>query len=327
MCSLAGVFLGILRRAPVVYWVMDLNPDEAIALGRVRSDSPLVRVFNLLNQVALAKAHSVVALDRFMAARVLAKRHIPHKLSVFPPWPQEDHLGDVPHEDNPFRRANGLDGKFVVMYSGNHTRVNPISTVIRAAARLEHRSDIAFVFVGGGEAKKEVEEAIAGGAKNILSLPYQPLSYLKYSLSAADMHVVTLGEKCVGIVHPCKIYGAMAIGRPVLAVAPRPSHVADLLDGCDFGRQVNHDDVDGAVRAILETAAVSPEERAAMGGRGRRLVQSRFSKRLLCGQFMDILDTAIRRLPRIVPLEGEPQHGDACASIGNVAPADRRKAA
>ena len=116
------------------------------------------------------------------------------------------------------------------MYSGNHSRVNPITTLLQAAEALRDRTDIVFMFVGGGTAKKEVEVAIAAGATNIVSLPYQPIETLKYSLSAADLHVVTLGPSGVGIVHPCKIYGAMQVGRPILAVGPRPSHISDLLD-------------------------------------------------------------------------------------------------
>ncbi len=327
MCSVAGLVLGMLRRVPIVYWVMDINPDEAIAMGTVRGDSRLVRLFHLLNRTALAKAHSVVTLDRFMAMRLLRKRDISSKLTVFPPWPLENHLEAVPHEINPFRRAIGLEGKFVVMYSGNHSRMNPLSTVIRAAASLAHRRDIVFVFVGGGKAKTEVEDAIARGATNTISLPYQPLSELKHSLSAADVHVVTLGDRGVGIVHPCKIYGAMALGRPVLAVAPRPSHVTDLLDSSDMGRHVNHDDVDGLVRAIVELAAMGLVERAAMGSRGRALVQDHFSKRLLCGRFVDIVEAALRESRgRALPYQ-ESLQGEAQASSSKGVPGEGRQEA
>ena len=40
----------------------------------------------------------------------------------------------------------------------------------------------------------------------VLRLPYQPLQKLSASLSAADLQVAVMGEKFVGIVHPCKIY-------------------------------------------------------------------------------------------------------------------------
>jgi glycosyltransferase involved in cell wall biosynthesis len=327
MATLAGLALAALRRVPMVFWVMDINPDEAIALGAVRPRSLLVRLFDLLNRVALAAARRVVTLDRFMAARLLSKRDVSGKLAVFPPWPHQGHLDPVSHEHNPFRRTHGLDGKFVVMYSGNHSPVNPISTALEAAGRLRHRPDILFLFVGGGIGKKQVDQAVAGGAGNIVALPYQPLAGLKYSLSAADVHLVTLGRQGVGIVHPCKVYGAMAVGRPVLAVCPQPSHISDLLCRCDFGRQVEHGDVDGAVRAILELAEMSGSQRAAMGLRGRQLVERQLSKRLLCAQFGDILAAAMAAPAAPAAGPALPRPAPAETRTGTVERADRRKAA
>jgi colanic acid biosynthesis glycosyl transferase WcaI len=310
MCSLVGLLIAAVRRVPLVYWVMDINPDEAVAMGLLSERSLLVRLLDGLNRTALARAKSVVTLDRFMAARLAAKRDITGKLDVFPPWPHEDQLEDVAHRDNPFRKTHHLDGKFVVMYSGNHSPVNPISTVLEAARQLADREDVVFLFVGGGRCKQEVEAAIAHGARNVVSLPYQPLSELKYSLSAADVHVVSLGRQCVGIVHPCKIYGAMAVARPILAVCPRPSHVSDLMDRTDIGRLVAHGDVAAAVAAIEELADMPAAQRAAMGRRGRVLVATECGKRVLCMRFGDILEAAISGRPHVAAdqPEGEIRH-------------------
>ena len=293
MCAAAGWLLSLVYRAPLVFWVMDINPDQAVAMGVARPRSFLVRLFDWFNRAALGRAQRVVTLDRFMAARLMAKAEIGNKLDVLAPWPHEDHLAEIPHEHNPFRKEHGLEGKFVVMYSGNHSAMNPLATVLRAAEGLRDCKDIAFLFIGGGGAKREVEAAISAGATNIVSLPYQPLEKLKYSLSAADLHVVTLGPSGVGIVHPCKIYGAMLVGRPILAVSPRPSHICDLLERCDFGRHVEHDDVQGAVRAIKELAACPPAVRAAMGRRAKSLVERQLSKSTLCGRFAEILQAAL----------------------------------
>ena len=63
---------------------------------------------------------------------------------------------------------------------------------------------------------------------NVKCLPYQPLSELSSSLSAADLHVVVMGDEFVGIVHPCKVYNILAVGAPVLYIGPEPSHVTDI---------------------------------------------------------------------------------------------------
>ena len=289
LAQAAALVLGRLRGAPLTLWVMDLNPDQLVALKLVSPGHPAVRAFDWLNRRVLARARDVVVLDRYMAERVLAKRDVRAKLTVLPPWPHEDHVTPVPRDGNPFRREHGLDGKFVVMYSGNHSPSNPLTTVIEAAKRLRDDPRFAFVFVGGGIGKAEVEAAAGPG---ILSLPYQPLERLRYSLSAADVHVVTIGDAVVGIVHPCKVYGAMAVARPVVLVGPAQSHVGDLLEGEDIGWQVRHGDVDGLVRLIRSLAERPADDLAAAGDRARRVLHEGLGKDQLCGRFCDVLERA-----------------------------------
>src|SRR5262245_48931029 len=246
---------------------MDLNPDQMIELGKIKADSLAARVFNMFNRLILGRAREVVALDRFMAARVLKKKDVTAKMTILPPWPHEDTLGVVRHEENPFRKTHGLGGhheaggKFVVMYSGNHGFSTPITTVLEAALRMQERTDIVFMFIGGGVGKKEVERVIAEKKPaNIVSLPYQPLKDLRYSLSAADVHLVSVGNDVVGVVHPCKVYGAMAVARPILLLGPQPCHVSDLVDTHRLGWHIAHGDVEGAVRSIEGAAALGRGE-------------------------------------------------------------------
>ncbi|HET7113388.1 MAG TPA: hypothetical protein VFI57_07075, partial [Pyrinomonadaceae bacterium] len=91
------------------------------------------------------------------------------------------------------------------------------------------REDIVFCFIGGGSEHAKVSEfAARHELSNVRCLPYQPLDELSSSLSAADLHVVVMGESFVGIVHPCKIYNIMSVGAPTLYIGPDPSHITDL---------------------------------------------------------------------------------------------------
>jgi colanic acid biosynthesis glycosyl transferase WcaI len=287
LAQLAGLLVSRLRSAPLTLWVMDLNPDQMVALKLLGPAHPAVKLFDWLNRRVLARARAVVVLDRFMAERVLAKLDVRDKLTVLPPWPHEDHVGPTPTEGNPFRREHGLDGKFVVMYSGNHGPSNPLTTVLQAALRLRGDPRVAFVFIGGGIGKSEVD-AVAG--PTILSLPYQPLDRLRYSLSAADVHLVTMGDDVVGIVHPCKVYGAMAVARPVLFVGPAQSHVGDLLAREEIGWRVAHGDVDGLVELLRGLVERDADSLAEMGRRARSVLQHGLSKTELCGRLCDILE-------------------------------------
>jgi glycosyltransferase involved in cell wall biosynthesis len=294
MASMAALAIGFFRRVPVKFWAMDLNPDQVIALKKMKEGSLAARVMDGLNRKILQRSSDVVALDRFMAGRLLKKRDVSSKMSIMPPWPHEDELESIEHEVNPFRKAHNLDGKFVVMYSGNHGYSTPVTTVLQAALRLQHREDIVFMFIGGGVGKKEVEATIAEHKpSNIRSLPYQPLSEIRWSLSAADVHVVTIGDAVVGIVHPCKVYGAMAVSRPILLVGPNPCHVSDLIQKHDIGWHIQHGDVEAAVKTIEQIAATPRERLKQMGARAQEVIRTELSKEALCGRFCDVMERGL----------------------------------
>src|SRR5678816_811521 len=119
------------------------------------------------------------------------------RITIIPPWSHDDQVGYSQAGREAFRLKHGLSDKFVVMYSGNHSPCHPLDTLLGAARAVQKRSDIAFCFVGGGSEQAKVRES---GLANVKCLPYQPLDELSNSLSAADLQVIVMGEKFVGIV-------------------------------------------------------------------------------------------------------------------------------
>jgi len=290
MASLGSVLISLVHRARVKFWVMDVNPDQMVALGILGPRSVPVRVFDSLNRLVLRRASDVVVLDRFMADRMNRKLDVAKKISVLPPWPASYPDALVPHIQNPFRAAHGLDGKIVVMYSGNHGPSSPVTTIIEAAKRVVDEPRLVFMFIGGGIGKREVEEA---KSPNVVSLPYQPLDSLANVLSAADVHVVTVGDGVQGIVHPSKVYGAMGVGRPILLVGPDENHVTDILSRADVGWHIANGDVDGAVKVLRSIAGADPATVAAKGKNARELIQSSNGKAGACGRLCDVLERGL----------------------------------
>lgn len=287
-----GTVVSWLRRMPLVWWVMDLNPDQMVAAGKLARRSLAVRIFEWLNQATLGRARAVVALDRFMMKRLSTKIPGDRAICVVPPWPHDDHGQRRPLRPNTFRTAHGLADAFVVMYSGNHAIQHPLDTLLAAARAFEHDQRIVFAFVGGGAGKTEVDRRIAAGAANLRSFPFQPFSHIADSLSAADLHVVSMGNDVVGIVHPCKIYGAMAVGRPILFFGPPESHAGEILAVHQCGRVVAHGDVAAAVAAIREFVAMLPEERERLGHVAAEAVASQYAQHLLRNRLCNILEDA-----------------------------------
>jgi len=275
---------------PFVWWVMDLNPDQMIMLGKIGPRSLPARVFDWINRRTLLAAREVFVLDRFIGQRVLRKADVAAKLRVIPPWAPDDVVDPIPHESNTFRQRHGLQGRFVVMYSGNHALTSPLDTLVEAARRLRDDDRLRFVFVGGGQRKPAIDAWIAREAPaNVLSLPYQPFAEIRHSLSAADVHVVSLADEAVGIVHPCKIYGALALSRPVIVLSPTESYAADILRDREVGWLVRHGDVDALVD-LLRRLLDAPPDLAAMGRSARALAEGAYARPRFVGAVCDVLE-------------------------------------
>lgn len=282
------------RHVPRVYWAMDLNPDQLIAMKKLRPGSMLHRFLEATNKFIIRNADLTVPLDRFMEDRLKLDGRKPNALLVMPPWPHEDAETPLPHDQNWFRDKHGLQGKFVIMYSGNHSPANPLDTLLQASLAFKADDSIRFAFIGGGGAKKQVNEHIEKHQlNNVLSLPYQPMTDLKFSLSAADVHVVSLGSDMVGIIHPCKVYGSMAVGRPILFLGPKPSHVSDLIDQHDIGWHVAHGDVEGCINAICTMKSTSASGLASRGDRAQTALRSNLSQSILVERLCDRVESLL----------------------------------
>lgn len=279
LISFIGATFARLRGSQFVYWVMDFNPDEAIAAGWLQRDSFATRCLERCSQFSLRHAARIVVLDRFMRDLVLTKGIASEKVAVIPPWSHDDAVRfDAPGRER-FRQQHGLTGKFVVMYSGNHSPCHPLDTVLAAAERLAADPRFKFVFVGGGSEFRKIEQRIAEQHEdgNVLCLPYQPLAELSASLSAADLHVVVMGNQFIGTIHPCKIYNVLSVGAPVLYVGPQPSHVSEVIDNLEATvcARVKHGEVEACV-AEMRRLAAQPVSR---GTENQRKVAATFSQR------------------------------------------------
>lgn len=284
MCALAGLAVSRARRAPLHYWVMDLNPDQIVATGRFAPDALPVRGFDVLNRATLAHASSIVALDEAMAERLQTKLDVRHKLHVLPPWPLFDASAAAAADSEAFRRRHHFGAARLVMYSGNLSPVHPVTTLLEAIRTLE-AEPLQFAFIGGGLGRAELERFAREQRAPIALLPYQPLDQLPASLTAADLHVVSMGDAMVGIVHPSKIYGALAAGRPVLALGPQRSHVASIVREHGVGWQVEHGQVAAARAALQEFARADDRALEAYNQRARSAAREHFDRVRLVEQF------------------------------------------
>lgn len=254
---LAAIYVKV-KGGRLTIWVMDLNPDEAIAHGWLRQESLTTRILNGMMSFSFRQADHLIVLDRFMKERIVQKRTDPAKIKIIALWPHEEAVYFSAVERERFRNTHAMNGNFVVMHSGNHGPCHSLDTLLEAAKQLGSNHRIKFYFVGGGSEFHKINQfAEAHALKNVLCLPYQPLNELSASLSAADLQVVIMGDAFLGIKHPCKIYNLLNIGLPILYIGPEQSHITDIafeVSGSAAIHFARHGDVESVIRYCLKSA-------------------------------------------------------------------------
>lgn len=262
LVSFIGAWFARLRGSRFCYWIMDLNPDEALAAGWLSPGSFAAHWLERCSRFSLRHAAKVIVLDRFMQKRILDKGIDAGRIVVIPPWSHDSVVRFDAAGRAAFRKRHGWDDKFVVMYSGNHSPCHPLDTLLEAAKQLSNREDIIFSFIGGGSNFPKVKQfAREHSLSNVRCLPYQPFDQLAGSLSAADLQVVVMGNPFVGLVHPCKIYNILRVGSPLLYIGPQPSHVSEILDqlnGEPPCAGAEHGQVDRVIQHILGLKPAMP---------------------------------------------------------------------
>ncbi len=289
--ALAGLLARALRGSRAVYWVMDLYPDLPVACGVMKPAALPTRLFERLNRELLRKSDVAVVLGRCMRERVLAKGVPDERVRLIPVWADLRGVEPVPHSANPFRALIAPANELVVMYSGNFGIGHDASTILGAMERLKGEAGIRFVFVGGGKRRAEVEAFIRDHAiPNAAWHDYQARENLGASLSAADIHLISLREGVEGIMVPSKLFGIMAVARPSIFVGNAASEIARVLAEHDAGITLREGDPEGLARAILALRD-DPPRRAALGENARRALAGRYDRDTACRQWADLIES------------------------------------
>jgi glycosyltransferase involved in cell wall biosynthesis len=271
-----GLAAARLRGARSLCWVMDIYPELAFELGMLSRRSPAGRLLAGMADFTLRRADGVIALGETMA-RKLRAAGAPH-VAVVHNWADGDAIRPYPAAGHALREDWRWKDRFVILYSGNLGMVHEFDTVLGAAEMLRDEERVLFAFVGDGPRRAHVEREVARrGLGNVEFRPHVTRDALGQSLTAGDIHLVTLRAGVAGLVVPSKIYGILAAGRPTLYVGPDEGEVADILREGECGVRVGLGDsvaLADAVRRYLHDR----ERREDEGRRARTLFESRFTK-------------------------------------------------
>jgi glycosyltransferase involved in cell wall biosynthesis len=269
--GIVGAFIAMLKRKPYAYNIRDLYPDMALGSDIVRPGL-LALLWERMHRWALRRARCVIVLGEDMRARIIAKGVEPSRVVVIRDG-VELHKPTEPLSPPDPETVRAIRGgfTFVLLHAGNLGFYGAWNTLITATRKLAN-DGVGLVFVGGGALRARLEIA-AAGAENIRFLEYFPSSKVPSVLSAADAHVVTIKRGLEGVVVPSKMYGILAAGKPIVAVAPKETDVVSL--GAKQGFAVSADpDKPAELVNVIRALIADAKKLKAMGEAARNAAPS-----------------------------------------------------
>jgi hypothetical protein len=255
--------LPLFVKNPFSLLIWDIYPDALIEGKIVSASSIISRWWKNANKKIYPRAKHIFTLTQSMST--VLEQYTGSKLpEIIPVWSDGSFLKPIEKQNNPFISKHNLAGKFIVMYSGNLGFTHHIETLADIAAATKN-PDIVFVIIGEGDSKTMLEARIKKyGLSNCLMLPWQIPSELPFSLSAADLAIVSSGGGVANLSIPSKTYNFLSVGVPLLCLSQKGSELGNLVEKHQNGHNFSHEQLENIVTFINEIATKS-EYRKTLG--------------------------------------------------------------
>lgn len=266
--GLLGVWGKWVKHAKYIYNIQDFNPEQVIAVGYTKNKL-ITNVMMWFDKFSCRQSNLIITVGRDLVETVKKRfqgEKVP-KTVMINNWIDEKEIYPL-EESHPkvlaFRKKYGLDGKFVIMYSGNIGLYYDLENLIRVIKRFGPNTktrdgrEVVFAFVGAGSVLGALKNYVKKHEMhNVVFIPYQDKADLIYSLNAGDVHWCVNAKGIKGVSCPSKAYGIMAAGKPILGVLETGSEVRCLIEDTQGGlccEPGDYDRVEENIRWFIEHA-------------------------------------------------------------------------
>ncbi|KEZ85808.1 glycosyl transferase family 1 [Clostridium sulfidigenes] len=288
-----GVIGKVLKRAKYVYNIQDFNPEQTEAVNYSKNKL-LLELARKVDKMSCRASDKIIIVGRDMQ-RTLINRFKGKKVpsnEIINNWIDEKNIYPIDKDHTKikeFKDKYSLNDKFIIMYSGNIGLYYDLENIIKVIGKFSHRDDVVFAFVGDGTMKNTLKQYVEENSlKNVKFIPYQNKEDLIYSLNAGDVHLVTNQKGIKGISVPSKIYGVLAVGKPILGVLEKDSEAELIIRNCNCGIVVEPQDYKG-IELALNKILDEKDNMQTLGKKGRTYLEENLTKDMSIRKYIDIL--------------------------------------
>jgi len=280
--AIPAILMKRLKKAPLLFWVQDLWPENLLATGAVSSPRILSAVARMVRRIYHV-CDRILVQSRGFVEPVVALSGEPEKVRYFPNW-AETLYQPVCLDATASERLEVPSDGFVLMFAGNLGVAQSLDTIIAAAEQLKGER-IHWVFLGDGRRRTWLQdEVVARGLQDTVHLlGSRPVEMMPAYFSLASAMLVTLRDDPVmAATIPGKVQSYLACGRPVIGALNGEG--ANVIRDSGAGSVVPADDIAGLAAAVLAMSRLSEQEREAQGVAARCYYQVNFDRDMLVQQ-------------------------------------------
>ena len=257
--GLLGIIGKMVTRGKLMYQIMDFNPEQTIAVNYA-GNKIIIGAMMWFDKLSCRFSDVVVTLGRDMQ-ETLYKRFNNKKIPanvVINNWIDETKIYPLEFSNervSAFRKQYGLEGKFVIMTSGNIGLYYDFENLLKIMTKFKDEKEVVFLFVGDGLVKPKLQEYVKEHRlQNVIFAPFQKKEDLNYSLNAADVHIVTNALGVKGVSVPSKIYGILAVNKPIWGILEKGSEAWRIIEDSNCGilaEAANYEQIENTLKQVI----------------------------------------------------------------------------
>lgn len=284
--------------APFVFMNWDIYPESIEVVFKNPVIRFACRIWHKLNNKYYPRIDRLITIGEIMAESINKGLKNPIDITVLPIAADTDKIRPVRQEENPFVKANNLEGQFVVLYSGNMGCGHNIEIILDAAEILKAEEKISFVLIGEGQQFESIKNRIeTSGLKNVKLFPWQPADIFPYSVACGDVAVVTEETTQSHLFMPSRTYSMMAAGEAIIGVCSDYDDLNLLITRYGIGDTVTNNDAKLLAEKIKHFAE-NPEILKECQKKARKIAEDVYSIPAISNGYKDIFDELIKNIDK-----------------------------
>ena len=284
-CGLAGKYISIFRKKPLILELRDIWPESIVAVGAL-TNRRVINFFEKLEISLYKHATKIISVTKSFKENLVNRGIPPEKIDIVYNGVSIDLFNNHTEIDNKELLEYLRDG-FKIGYIGTIGMAHSIITLVNAAKQLKD-TDIKFIIVGSGANREAIEEEIGKyNLNNIKIFPLQPKKDIPTIINSLDLFCVHLKKnKLFETVIPSKIFEGMMMRKPILMGVEGESRkiIEDANCGLPFEPE-NSDDLVNQVMKYKNDLNLIEEH----GRNGYVYVKENFNRGRLAEKYLDII--------------------------------------